>query len=337
MKSFLQLNTIFISMVMEAIPFVLVGVLISGLIQTFVTERWISRIVPRNRLLSSLFGCGIGVLFPSCECGIVPITRRLIRKGMPLHAGIAFMLTGPIINPIVLFATYIAFGNDWNMVFIRGGTAIVVAFCVSMAVSFLFPALPFKEKEPRAPATPVQESAAAAEEPDGGAPGRSSAAQAPPAAAVLAASAGVAVAVPQASVWSRLNDVIVHAIEEFFSVGKYLVIGAFIAAALQTYVPTGTLLHLGGNPLTASLVMISLAFVISLCSEADAFIASSFRGSFTVGALSAFLVFGPMIDIKNTLMLLGTFRTKFVALLIALVAGFTLLGSLAVGRLLGEW
>ena len=111
------------------------------------------------------------------------------------------------------------------------------------------------------------------------------------------------------------------------------VVGAFIAACLQTYVPTGTLLRLGGNPVTASLVMILLAFVISLCSEADAFIASSFRGSFTVGALSAFLVFGPMIDIKNTLMLLGTYRTKFVVVLIGLVAVFTLLGSLAVGRL----
>nr|WP_027093142.1 permease [Cohnella thermotolerans] len=299
MDTFYQLNTIFISMVMEAIPFVLVGVLISGMIQTFVTEKWISRIVPSNRYLSSLFGCGIGVLFPSCECGIVPITRRLIGKGMPLHAGIAFMLTGPIINPIVLFATYIAFGDDWRMVAIRGGMAIAVAFCVSIAVSYLFPKLPFKHE-----LAPV----AAAIEPE----------------AVVQA--------PRASVWSRINEVIVHAIDEFFDVGKYLVAGAFIAAALQTYVPTSTLLHLGGTPVAASLVMIVLAFVISLCSEADAFIASSFRSTFNVGALSAFLVFGPMIDIKNTLMLLGTYRGRFVAVLIGLVAVFTLLGSLIVGR-----
>jgi uncharacterized membrane protein YraQ (UPF0718 family) len=285
-----------------------------------------------------LFGCGIGVLFPSCECGIVPITRRLIRKGMPLHAGIAFMLTGPIINPIVLFATYIAFGNDWRMVWIRGGMAIAVAFCVSIAISYLFPRLPFKEGEPGG--TALRETAAASEGPTppssaGGRPLSPGASGSFPGGPVLAASAaaGIAAAVPQPSVWSRLNDVVVHAIEEFFSVGKYLVIGAFIAAGLQTYVPTGTLLRLGGNPVSASLVMIVLAFVISLCSEADAFIASSFRGSFTVGALSAFLVFGPMIDIKNTLMLLGTYRTKFVVVLIGLVAVFTLLGSLAVGRL----
>ncbi|MBB6679038.1 permease [Cohnella lubricantis] len=303
MNTFYQLNTIFISMVMEAIPFVLVGVLISGLIQAFVTEKWISRIVPNNRFLSSLFGCGIGVLFPSCECGIVPITRRLILKGMPLHAGIAFMLTGPIINPIVLFATYIAFGNDWRMVAIRGGMAIAVAFCVSIAISFFFPKLPFKQ-------------------------------QYAPVAATIEPSLQHAPA-PKMPVSARIHEVITHAIDEFFSVGKYLVAGAFIAASLQTFVPTSTLLHLGSNPITASLIMILLAFVISLCSEADAFIASSFRSTFGVGALSAFLVFGPMIDIKNTLMLLGTYRTKFVLVLIGLVTVFTLIGSLIVGRIAG--
>ncbi|MBW7454680.1 permease, partial [Paenibacillus sepulcri] len=80
-------------MIMEAIPFVLVGVIVSGLIQSFLTEKWIARIMPRNRFFSTLLGCGIGIFFPACECGIVPITRRLLGKGVPLNAGIAFMLT----------------------------------------------------------------------------------------------------------------------------------------------------------------------------------------------------------------------------------------------------
>ncbi|OBZ17949.1 hypothetical protein A7975_05195 [Bacillus sp. FJAT-26390] len=290
-------------MVMEAIPFVLVGVLISGFIQTFLKEQWIARIMPRNRYLATILGCGIGIFFPSCECGIVPITKRLINKGMPLHAGIAFMLTGPIINPIVLFSTYIAFGNDWQMVGIRAGLSIVVAFTVSIVLSFMFKQLPFRVQDGQAAAAIEQgtEMALGARMPLG----------------------------------KRLYEVVVHAIEEFFSVGKYLVLGAFIAACMQTFVPTSYLLHLGSNPVTSSLVMIALAFIISLCSEADAFIAASFRSTFTVGSLSAFLVFGPMIDIKNTLMLLGTYRTKFVVALIALVALFTLAGSLIVGRLFG--
>ncbi|MBW7458778.1 permease, partial [Paenibacillus sepulcri] len=124
-------------------------------------------------------------------------------------------------------------------------------------------------------------------------------------------------------------------VEEFFSVGKFLVLGAFIAASMQTFIPTSSLIHLGSNPVTSILVMIVLAFVMSLCSEADAFIASSFRSTFSIGSISAFLVFGPMIDIKNTMMLLGVFNGRFVAALIGLVTVSTLLTSLLVGRLFG--
>ncbi|NBD23334.1 permease [Paenibacillus glycinis] len=304
MVTFLQLNTIFLSMIMEAIPFILLGVIVSGLIQTFLSERWIARVMPRNRFAASLLGCGVGLLFPACECGIVPITRRLLRKGVPLHAGIAFMLTGPIINPIVLAATYIAFGNDWHMVLVRGGAAVVVAYVTAIVISFLYPKLPMRLREDA-----MMETAAASET--------------------------AAAPVDREPLARRLYHVMLHAIDEFFSVGKYLVLGAFIAASMQTFIPTASLMKLGGNPVTASLVMICLAFVMSLCSEADAFIASSFRGTFSIGALSAFLVFGPMIDIKNTLMLLGVFRGKFVLVLIGLIVASTLGVSLLVGRLLG--
>ncbi|WP_233566889.1 permease [Cohnella endophytica] len=286
-------------MIMEAIPFVLLGVLISGVIQSFISERWIARIMPRNRFLASLFGCSVGILFPSCECGIVPITRRLLNKGVPLNAGIAFMLTGPIINPIVLFATYIAFGNDWHVVLIRSGMAFAVALAVSMCVAILFPVVPLRVNE--------QQVAATAEH-------------------------SPTVTVKQDPLLPRLGHVLLHSVDEFFSVGKYLVLGAFIAASMQTFIPTSSLLHLGSNPLMSSLVMIGLAFTMSLCSEADAFIASSFRSTFSMGSISAFLVYGPMIDIKNTLMLLAAFRGKFVFALIALVTVFTLIGSLIVGR-----
>lgn len=293
-------------MIMEAIPFILLGVIVSGLIQTFLSERWIARVMPRNRFAASLLGCGVGLLFPACECGIVPITRRLLRKGVPLHAGIAFMLTGPIINPVVLFATYIAFGNDWHMVLVRGGAAIVVAYITAIIISFLYPKLPMRLHEDAV----IVETAAASETAAYAATGKE-------------------------PLYRRLYDVMLHAIDEFFSVGKYLVLGAFIAASMQTFIPTSSLMKLGGNPVTASLVMIGLAFVMSLCSEADAFIASSFRSTFSIGALSAFLVFGPMVDIKNTLMLLGVFRGKFVLVLIGLIVASTLGVSLLVGRLLG--
>jgi uncharacterized protein len=310
MKLLLQLNTIFLSMIMEAIPFVLLGVIVSGMIQIFLKETTIARIMPRNRLLSALFGCVLGLCFPACECGIVPITSRLLRKGVPLHAGMAFMLTGPIINPVVLFATYIAFGDDWRMAAIRAAMSIAVALVTAIVLSMLFPVIPFRA----------------------GSSGFSAAELLVAASSEVMAPASLA---PKRPLGKELWLVMEHAVAEFFSVGKYLVIGALIAASMQTFLPTAALLHLGGSPVTASLVMIALAFVMSLCSEADAFIASSFRSTFSTGALSAFLVFGPMIDIKNTLMLLGVFRGRFVAVLIALVAGSTLLASLVVGRLFG--
>lgn len=101
--------------------------------------------------------------------------------------------------------------------------------------------------------------------------------------------------------------------------GKYLVLGALIAAGVQTYVKTATLLSIGQGPLASAAVMMGLAFILSLCSEADAFIASSFQSTFSTASLVAFLVFGPMVDIKNTLMMLGTFKTRFVILVITLV------------------
>jgi uncharacterized membrane protein YraQ (UPF0718 family) len=183
--------------------------------------------------------------------------------------------------------------------------AIAVAFLVSIIVGFLFPELPFRRSEELLEAAAALEPAFMPEPP------------------------------VRRPVVTQIADVFRHAIDEFFSVGKYLVLGAFIAACMQTFIPTSSLLHLGSNAVTSSLVMIAMAFTMSLCSEADAFIASSFRSTFSMGSLSAFLVFGPMIDIKNTLMLLAAFRGKFVAVLIALVTVFTLIGSLIVGRLVG--
>lgn len=137
-KAFLQMNTIFISILIEALPFVLIGVFISGFIQMFVTEDMVAKWMPKNRFLSVLMATFLGMMFPGCECGIVPIVRRLIGKGVPPYAGIAFMLTGPIINPVVLFATYVAFGSSMHMVWYRSIVAIIVAIIVGIILSFMF-------------------------------------------------------------------------------------------------------------------------------------------------------------------------------------------------------
>ncbi|WP_369596401.1 permease [Bacillus subtilis] len=287
-SSFLQLNSIFISILIEAIPFILIGVILSGIIQMFVSEEMIARIMPKNRFLAVLFGALAGFLFPACECGIIPITRRLLLKGVPLHAGVAFMLTAPIINPIVLFSTYIAFGNRWSVVFYRGGLALAVSLIIGVILSYQF-----KDNQLLKPDEPGHHH-------------------------------------HHGTLLQKLGGTLRHAIDEFFSVGKYLIIGAFIAAAMQTYVKTSTLLAIGQNDVSSSLVMMGLAFVLSLCSEVDAFIASSFSSTFSLGSLIAFLVFGAMVDIKNLLMMLAAFKKRFVFLLITYIVVIVLAGSLLV-------
>ncbi|MFT4402273.1 permease [Bacillus sp. SW14] len=288
-SSFLQLNSIFISILIEAIPFILIGVILSGIIQMFVSEEMIARIMPKNRFLAVLFGALAGVLFPACECGIIPITRRLLLKGVPLHAGVAFMLTAPIINPIVLFSTFIAFGNRLSVVFYRGGLALAVSVIIGIILSYQF-----KDNQLLKPHEPGHHHR------------------------------------HHHTLLQKLGGTLRHAIEEFFSVGKYLIIGAFIAAAMQTYVKTSTLLAIGQNDVSSSLVMMGLAFVLSLCSEVDAFIASSFSSTFSLGSLIAFLVFGAMVDIKNLLMMLAAFKKRFVFLLITYIVVLVLAGSLLV-------
>jgi uncharacterized protein len=285
-SSLLQMNTIFISILIEALPFILLGVIISGIIQIFVTDEMMAKAIPKNKFGAIVLASVIGALFPACECGIVPITRRLMAKGVPLYAAIPFMLTGPIINPVVLFATFVAFGNDWKIMIERG----VVAFLVSLIVGLI---LAFQFKTPQ-----VKNE--------------------------------IHVHTASKKMSEKIGDALKHTIDEFFSVGKFVIIGGLIAAAMQTYVKTSTLIALGHGVVSSNVVMMGLSYILSLCSSADAFIASSFRSTFNDSAIIAFLVFGPMFDIKNTLMMLSQFKTKFVFSLFVYVFILVLVLSLLI-------
>lgn len=285
-SSLLQMNTIFISILIEALPFILLGVIISGIIQIFVTDEMMAKAIPKNKFGAIVLASVIGALFPACECGIVPITRRLMAKGVPLYAAIPFMLTGPIINPVVLFATFVAFGNDWKIMIERG----VVAFLVSLIVGLI---LAFQFKTPQ-----VKNE--------------------------------IHVHTASKKMSEKIGDALKHTIDEFFSVGKFVIIGGLIAAAMQTYVKTSTLIALGHGVVSSNVAMMGLSYILSLCSSADAFIASSFRSTFNDSAIIAFLVFGPMFDIKNTLMMLSQFKTKFVFSLFVYVFILVLLLSLLI-------
>ncbi|MCJ7840955.1 permease [Lederbergia sp. NSJ-179] len=281
-NSLQQLNTIFLSILIEAIPFVLIGVLIAGFVQIFVTEEFIRKWIPKNRYMAVLMSCVIGGLFPACECGIVPIVRRLASKGVPIHAAVGFLLTGPLINPIVIFSTYMAFGNDLRMAILRMGVGFIAALFISLAISYLYKSNQLKD-------TALNHT--------------------PP----------ISKAARKKSFYQKLGEMMNHSIDEFFDMGKYLFIGAFIAAFVQTNVATSSLFVFGDGVIGSTIMMMILAFLLSLCSEADAFIGASFSHFFPSASVLAFLVYGPMLDLKNAIMLWGAFRARFVLVLSVII------------------
>ncbi|WP_394140648.1 permease [Cytobacillus oceanisediminis] len=278
--SLLNLNVIFISILIEALPFVLIGVLIAGFIQIFITEEHIQRWIPKNRAAAVVMSCVVGALFPACECGIVPIIRRLISKGVPVYAAIGFMLTGPLINPIVIASTYMAFGNDLKMAGLRMGLGFLVAIIVAFAVS-----LRFKSNQLKDPIHLTH--------------GHST---------------------KQRSFIDQVWSMLTHSIDEFFDMAKYLIMGAFLASIVQVYMPAKAFLQSADDPVASLIIMMGFAYVLSLCSEADAFIGASFSSIFPRSSILGFLIFGPMIDFKNTIMMLSVFRLKFVLGVLTLTA-----------------
>lgn len=285
--SFLQMSMIFLSIVIEALPFVLLGCIISGALHVYLTPERVKKFLPNNKFLSILVGSTMGIFFPSCECGIVPIVNQFVRKKVPTYTAFAFMLTAPIINPIVLFSTFIAFGNSWKFALLRAVGSLLVAVVVGSWLAYFYKQPILNEEGLRA----MQE-----------------------------------VPVHQHDHHERtsrihaIGHVLDHSLDEFFDTGRYLMIGALLSANMQTYLPTKWILTLGSTKLLAIFVMIILAVILSLCSEADAFIGSSLLSLFGQAPVIAFLVFGPMVDIKNLLMMKRYFNTRFIASMVGLVA-----------------
>lgn len=282
---------VFTSIVVEALPFVLLGALVAAAIQVFVSQDAFDR-VARLPLGLQLPAAALGGLaFPVCECGSVPVARRLIARGMHPASGLAFMLAAPILNPIVLASTVIAYrglGLSWQMAAGRVLLGLTLAVLAGWALGDGSAADLLKSRP---------------DEPAAHSKGHPQAA------------GGRAVAFAD------------HLAADFFFMGSFVVGGAALAAALQTVIPQGLVAGVARTPIVGSLALMAIAFVLSLCSEADAFVAVSLTG-FPIGAQLAFLVFGPVVDAKLTLLYSATFRRRFAARLTIVAVPVVLAGSL---------
>jgi hypothetical protein len=281
---------VFGSLVVQAMPFVLLGALASAAIEVFVPVNALERVAGLPRPLRLPAAALAGVAFPICECGSVPIARRLAVRGLTPSAAVTFMLAAPVLNPVVIASTFVAYrarSSLWTMVIGRFALGMLVAIVVGWVLGSRSKDEVLRPRSEEARAVLVE-------------PG------------------------PPEARWRRF---FLHTGNDFLFMGRYLLVGAAAAAMVQTFLPASFVSKVAGTPVLDIAVMMALATVLSLCSESDAFVAASFV-QFGPAAQLAFLVSGPMIDLKLGALYAGTFRRGFLPMLVVTVFATTLVGAM---------
>lgn len=271
--------TLALSIILQALPFILIGVFVSSLIRYLVNDEWFARFAPKNAVAGVIVGSLLGLFIPVCDCGVLPVTRSLFRKGVSMHTALAYLLTAPVINPVVILSTAMAFQWNWHIVSLRVFSTFIVGATTALLAGFLFSSRDFTNNEWH---------------------GRE----------------------PENSKVS-LHQLLSHAGDEFFDVGWYLIISAFLAAAIQIWLPKGILIQATSNPFMAAGVMMVLAITMSLCSDADAFVARVLANQFPLGSVMAFLVIGQIIDLRNIILFAKNFRLSLFCFLAVTSIGLT--------------
>jgi uncharacterized membrane protein YraQ (UPF0718 family) len=283
-----NLLIVFGSLLVEAMPFILLGAFVSAAIEVFVPESAFTKIGRLPRGLQLPAAAAAGLAFPVCECGSVPVARRLAQKGLAPGAAVTFMLAAPIVNPVVVASTFVAYrGRDtlWVMVLGRFAIGFLVAVAVGWVIGNLRSDQLLKIRDAQIEAHEVRTSE---------------------------------------SRWRRFFG---HLTGDVVFMARFLILGAAIAAAVQTFVPQSIVNGVAGLPVLSLLAMMGLAFIMSLCSESDAFVAASFT-AFGPAAQLAFLVFGPMVDMKLGALYVGTYERGFFRTVVIAVAATTLAATL---------
>jgi uncharacterized membrane protein YraQ (UPF0718 family) len=289
---------VFGSLLIQALPFVLVGALAAAAIEVFVPIGTLERITRLPRPLQLPAAGLAGLAFPICECGSVPVARRLMVKGLLPSAAFTFMLAAPVVNPVVIASTFYAYRGRttlWTMVLGRFGLGLLVAMAVGWALGARKKGEFLRQTKGEGHAHHVEL-------------GR-----------------------PEPR-WRRF---FVHLGNDFLFMARYLLLGAAVAALVQTFLPQTVLAGVAGTPVLDVLTLMGLAALLSLCSESDAFIAASFRQFFGPSAQLAFLVFGPMVDLKLVAIYSGTFKRVVVVTIVVGAAAATLVGTMWLRVVLG--
>lgn len=277
--------TVFVSIVVQALPFLVLGTLISAAITAFVPAATVGRLLPRRAALAVPVAGVAGMALPGCDCGSVPVAASLVRRGVPPAAALAFLLAAPAVNPVVLVATAVAFPGHPGMVVGRFAASLLAS--VLMGWLWLRWGRPGWLRLPRRAAT------------SGGG-------------------------------WSVF---VAAAREDLVRAGGFLVLGAATAAVLNVALPPALLHAVAGNPVLSVLALAALAVLLSLCSQADAFVISAMT-QFSLTARLVFLVVGPLVDVKLFALQAGTFGRRFAVRFAPATLAVAVLAGVAVGTVL---
>jgi len=298
-----SLSLTFSSIMLEAMPFMLLGSTAGGLLEEFVSRERMLGMIPKNPWLASCAAAGLGMVFPICECAVVPVVRRLAMKGMPFNACVSYLLGAPIVNPVVAASTAIAYGMKPEVPALRLAIGYATAVLAGVAAGKIF-----AKGQAFLPELFLF----------GGGHGGS-----------CNCHEHAEEGKPDAT--ARLLRALRHAADDFLSVAHYLVIGALIAALAETFIERRAFASLAEWPFLNSAMMMLLAFLLNLCSEADAFVAASFNGLMPFASQMAFMLIGPVLDIKLMLMYQTLFRRKAILCVAALATLFTALAVALLG------
>jgi len=237
----------------------------------------LARWLPRGRGSTLVLASLVGLVVPVCDCGVIPFARRLIARGVPVYAALSLILAAPVVNPVVVVSTAVAFQGNWRVVALRRSMSLSVALVVGLLASLIL-------REPVRVTAQLGPICGGGDEPS-----------------------------PEPR---ELRHLLARANAEFFDVVFYVVLGALFTAATQTFVSRSLLNTVGADRLASILVMMPLATILSICSEADAFVARAFANVFSVGSVFAFMVIGQVVDLRNGLLLFRTLGPRYVALIV---------------------
>ena len=308
-----------IAIFLEASPFLFLGSLLSALVESYLPEDKIQRVLPKGRLLGLAYGLFAGMLIPTCECGVVSIVRRFLKRGVPPHVAITYMLSAPVINPLVLAATYVAFqGNIW-MVVGRMSLVAACAVCLGWATSGINPALLLRQQEEDS--VFVHRRSVCGDSVESGA-------------SDTGVGAGLASGCySQGRQDVGLTQVFVRTASEFLDMGKYVILGGIVVASLKISLSQDVLLLFQENVFLSVGALMLLAILVSVCSEADAFVAAAFS-TFPAVARLSFVAIGPMVDLKLVFMYAAVFKTRVVLALVLVPSAVVYLLSILLGMIL---